>query len=132
MAITVHWDNEDHTILRYAYQAEWTWADLEDARVNASAMLAEVSHPVDTIIDVRHSSFLPRDMVMHRQDNQPTLQESSSSRLMVIVGANALVQATAKVVFSLCGEVCACNIAFRSTLPEAYTCLAQPALSPPA
>ena len=51
MAISVQWDNEARTIIRWDFEAEWSWDELADTARVSSAMIATREDDVDIILN---------------------------------------------------------------------------------
>ncbi len=60
MSVSVRWDNERKTILRFIFWNEWETEQYLEAFNEALAMFEEVSHVVDIINDMRTESFIPK------------------------------------------------------------------------
>jgi hypothetical protein len=90
MAIQIIWDNEEKTILRHVYTGQWTWEEMRQQDAEVQAMLSTVSHPVDMIIDMRDSFFLPRGPTIGNLRNAEA-HLPANARSIVLVGSNILV-----------------------------------------
>lgn len=60
MPVSVRWDNERKTILRFIFWNEWETDQYLEAFNEAMTMIEEVSHVVDIINDLRTESFIPK------------------------------------------------------------------------
>lgn len=59
MTVTLAWDNEEKTILRYRFIGDWAWHDYQ-ARLNEGRlMMAEVEHSVCVLNDMQKMGKLP-------------------------------------------------------------------------
>ena len=47
MAVTAEWENEEKTIILYAFSGEWTWEEFDVVAHDVGAMLDSVDHKVD-------------------------------------------------------------------------------------
>lgn len=64
MGITIAWDNEDRTILRFVFDKRWTWDDVANAKRESDAALDSVPHlAVAIIYDAPPDVRLPPDML---------------------------------------------------------------------
>jgi len=63
MPVQVVWDNDDHTIIRYTLDEDWTWEDMRAAVVISNKMLDGVDHKVHFIHDATAVTGLPSDML---------------------------------------------------------------------
>lgn len=59
MAISVNWDNEQDTLLRYDFVGSWNWNDLSQANLKAFRMMTAVDHEVNVIFNMAESAGLP-------------------------------------------------------------------------
>lgn len=60
MSIELKWEDEAKTILRHTYKGAWTVEEFYRAVDESRALLLEVGHPVDLIIDMREGPNPPR------------------------------------------------------------------------
>ena len=60
MPVSVRWDNERKTILRFIFWNEWETDQYLEAFNEAMTMIEDVSHVVDIINDLRTESFIPK------------------------------------------------------------------------
>lgn len=65
MGITVNWDNEQQSIIRYDAKGRWDWIDFDRAVERAFTMTESVDHTVDALFDLRKSGELPNGAVLH-------------------------------------------------------------------
>jgi hypothetical protein len=125
MNIAVIWDNDEKTIIRYIYEKNWTWADVNTALKDASALLDTVDHKVDIIMDFRQSTMMiPMGALSHakRALSNP---RHDNIHLTVLVG-DAFVLKMADVSLKLSQKLAGnWELKFASTLDEAYAYLAQ-------
>ena len=68
MRVTVDWDDEAHTIIRYTYAEGWTWADYEVAIKTAYKITQAVNPPMlDVIADFSDASLAPKNLIANFQ-----------------------------------------------------------------
>ncbi len=91
MAITVAWDSEQHTIVRFTFIGRWDWNDFYNASAQSHELIEQVSHNVDLLIDLRNSQMLPENMLSHL-NRLPQIAHPNTGAV-VIVGANKVMQA---------------------------------------
>jgi hypothetical protein len=75
MGITVQWDNDEKTVIRYDFRGYWDWAEFREKAEEAFAMTRSVSYKVDTISNFTHGTSIPRDAMFQFQrimTNAPT------------------------------------------------------------
>ncbi|NWF70649.1 MAG: STAS/SEC14 domain-containing protein [Chloroflexi bacterium] len=53
------WDNAEKTTLLFEFQGQWTLNELYACMNKAQALMAEVTHPLDFVVDLRQSRTLP-------------------------------------------------------------------------
>jgi hypothetical protein len=90
MGISVTWDDEEHSVIRFDYQGAWTWNELYDAVRESHLLLDTVNHTVDSIIDLEHSSLLP-EHALSRAQNVVKMAHPNQG-MTIVVGANTLVR----------------------------------------
>ena len=57
--IAVSWDNEEKTIIRWKFEAEWTWADVYHAIEREAELIDSVNQGVDAITDMSQMTRTP-------------------------------------------------------------------------
>ena len=91
MNISIEWDNEEHTILRYDVHGPWTWDEFYTARQMASDLMDESPNDlVDAIIDFRSGNFMPRNALSHFQ--QVARTSNSKAGIAVMVGTTGFIK----------------------------------------
>jgi hypothetical protein len=60
MGITICWDNEEKTAIRYVFEGLWDWDELWERSAQIRSMMNTVDHTVHLIIDMSGTSFLPQ------------------------------------------------------------------------
>lgn len=65
MTVTVIWDDDDKTIQRFIYDGMWTWDELYGALSKGHQMLDTVDYPVDSIVDMSGTNFIPSGAMLH-------------------------------------------------------------------
>jgi hypothetical protein len=122
MGIEVSWDNEERTIIRHTYQGEWTWDETRAAIKTAEAMLGEVSHRVDVIVDMKAASRLPANPTSIFREAVSFVQHPDVG-MIVMISNSLLIQTFANIlatVYPKAGE----KIVLVSSEEEAYARLA--------
>lgn len=59
MPVTVEWDDANQTILRYRFPVDWQWSEYFVALQQGREMMAQVSHTVCILNDLRESRVVP-------------------------------------------------------------------------
>ncbi|HRF94297.1 MAG TPA: hypothetical protein PLZ51_03840 [Aggregatilineales bacterium] len=124
MRISVVWDDEDCTILRYTYAQNWTWGDYETAIQHAYTLKTEANIPiVDVIADFSESGVIPKNMISNFQKslNRP---QSIEFGVTVLV-TNSLFLLRMIEVYRKINRQGAKKIRTAKTLDEARTMIAQ-------
>ena len=115
MSISVEWDNEQHTIVRWIFDRRWTWDEFSAAQKESNQLLEKVDHPVDVIGDLRNSSGLPANALTAYRGFVNTTVENLD--LIVLVGAGRFVKAMVTVfVRVMPGKVPGTHFVFADTL----------------
>jgi hypothetical protein len=66
MYITIGWDNDTKTILRYDIKgSEWDWDEIEMAASRMYELLDNISHPTGVIVHIRPETLVPEDAMTH-------------------------------------------------------------------
>ena len=124
MRISVEWDNDQHTILRWVFAARWAWEDYSAAQQQANQLLETIDHAVDVIGDLRNSSSLPANaLTAYRGFVDSTAKNVD---LIVLVGASRFVKALVSVFLQVMpGKIPGTHIVFADTMERAYTLIAE-------
>lgn len=88
MPISVTWDDDARTILRYTYSGSWTWTEYDVAIHQAYELSLQANAPlVDVIADFSDSRLLPQNALSGFQRSMNT-SESIAFGITVLVGEN--------------------------------------------
>lgn len=68
MGITVLWDNPEQTIIRYAFDRQWTWNDFYAAKTQTDEMIEAVQHPVGVIFELPANVLIPPNALSHGKE----------------------------------------------------------------
>jgi len=93
MAIEIHWDNPEKTIIRYDITGRWTWDDLRQAQINVFQMMdaTDAAH-VGTIAHFTEGKIaLPPDTLAQLRQNVD-FQGHPKAGLTVVVGAGFMLK----------------------------------------
>ena len=126
MNISIAWDNDEQTIIRYVFKKGWSWKELHGIFQQSYEMMDTVDHIVSDILDFSDASiFVPSGAISHgkrilNNERHPKLG------MTVILGSlfvnniyGALKRVTKK------DPILQWDIGFAKTLPEAYALIAQ-------
>lgn len=58
MGVRATWDNQEKTVLLFAFDGQWTWDDYYRAREEAHVLMCSVAHRVDVIALMQHSTTI--------------------------------------------------------------------------
>ena len=127
MNISVVWDNEEKTILRYIYGKNWNWNDFHSAAKEAYQMLDAVSHKVNIIMDFQNAQLVPQGAITNVQRAFSTRRHSNINTTVIVgASANNFLQAIAGIGRTLTRSSSNdWQLSFVATLPEAYALLDQ-------
>lgn len=93
MGISIGWDNEEKTIMRFEYVGEWTWESFYENIEAANHLMDTVNHPVVSIIDMSASNHLPFGAGVHIRNVIRMSQSHNNSGISVFYNADRIVQA---------------------------------------
>lgn len=126
MHITVDWDNENRTIIRFQFQRGWTWDNLRAAIGQADDLITSVDHPVNLVIDIREAGAIPADFMSGATDIFASGEARANEGVKVVVGAGRLVRMAYDALRRLYGSKLEGRpFLFASSLEEAYKLLKQ-------
>lgn len=117
MSITVAWDNEQKSLIRFTFGRLWTWNEFY-AAIDQCRLQNTVDHPVDILFDARATNIIPGGLMPRIQ--RVTASDGVSHGLVVVVSESAFV----KSMFILATRTfpnTTRNARFVKTLDEAYT-----------
>jgi hypothetical protein len=69
MSVTVSWDNQQHTALRFDYEGEWTWEEWYAAMDEAETVINLHGDIVHFIHNVGNSMYLPKNAMTNFKQN---------------------------------------------------------------
>jgi hypothetical protein len=125
MHITVQWDDESHTILRYTYTSRWTWADYESAVAKARELLNAEAQPnrlVDVIADFSHSSVLPDHAIANFRRSLQT-ENAIAFGITVLITGNQFIRTMVEV-FGRLNQRTSAKLRTANNLDEARSLIA--------
>ena len=89
MTITVQWDNDDKTVIRYDFTGYWNWAEFREKAQLAFVMTRSVAHQVDTISNFLPDTHIPKDAFIHFR--RVMMDAPPNRGVNVIVGASQFI-----------------------------------------
>jgi hypothetical protein len=91
MPVSVKWDNDEQTIMRWVFEGNWTWEEYYTNRDAANAQVSEKGHRVDMIVDMRNSKTLPSGAMTHGK-NAVSSATPDNLGVTVFVGVNPVLR----------------------------------------
>jgi hypothetical protein len=88
VAVEIHWDNPEKTVVRMEMIGRWTWEEAYTGSKVGYEMLDSVPHRVNIIIDLRQSKGIPVNSLTHARSMIG--RRHLRTGLTVFVGANDL------------------------------------------
>ncbi len=133
MSIQVEWDNDQHTVVRYTFLGNWTWAELYASLDSGEAMAKDVPVRVSAILDLREGSSLPGGSFLNRtvRDHaQALVNRAQTDRGQIaVVGAGPLIRSMFTVFSNLFADK-AGGVTFVDSLEEARRIISEPSSAP--
>lgn len=81
--ISVNWENESHTLIRWEFEKGWKWAEVYEARKVFDQLLNSVPHPVDVIFNMNNTPLPFGDALQNFK--AVGMHPNKNMRLMVVV-----------------------------------------------
>jgi len=116
MGITVLWDNDEQTIIRYDFEGRWVWSEFYTATENAFALTRSVTHTVDSISNFKPGAALPSDALFQFRRAMATAPKNRG--VTVIVGGSTLIK-TMVIVFGKVNRQLSERLFLADTLEQA-------------
>jgi hypothetical protein len=131
MGITVLWDNDEQTAIRYVLDGTWTWEDMRAAIATSNAMLEQANRKIDFLYDMTHSDGIPNGILSHLR-SLVGREQPNTGRQLIVGAKKSVTTAMARRLLSIVEKVYGANwqIAFADTLDEARALLAKPDAQP--
>jgi hypothetical protein len=123
MPITVQWENDEKTIVRWTLEGVWGWDDFRAAQAELHSMIRDLPYLVDVVADMRSAPSLPKDTF--RNFKSAELRAVPNRDRIVLVGANLLVKGMATT-FNQVFRNHPTHFLLAENVEEALTLLARP------
>lgn len=123
MPVTVSWDNEEKTVLRYDFDLIWTWDEFFTTIGDAFAMTRSVGHTVDIISNFKPGASLPSNSLF--QFRRAMSHAPRNRGRTVIVGSSTIVRSMV-MLFSRFNRHPGERVHLADSLEHARTILAEP------
>ena len=119
MTVSIQWDNDEHTIIRYKFEQGWGWTDLHTALDEAGKLVGTVEHEVDVIMDISTANLVPQGALSqinraYRNPKPPNLG------ITVIIAHNTFLNAMVGMAKKIWGDNANWQLEFVKTDEEGY------------
>lgn len=84
MAVTVGWDNPEHTVLLYDFSETWTWEELFRAAQEDDSLLEGIEYTVHQIFDMQKTRMIPSNPLARMENLAHEIRPTIG--LMIFVG----------------------------------------------
>ena len=84
MPVKFEWENDEKTIMRVVVSGVWNWNEFHKMMRIMSFALDRVSHPVETIIDLRAGAKLPAGALGHIRSLGKRIHPNGTDRAVII------------------------------------------------
>lgn len=127
MGVSTVWMDEEHSILGYTFEANWTWKELHAAIQQADSYMDGVNYPVDFIADTRGVGLIPSDVITNiRQVTVSVPPHRNYGGVTVFVGTNILVRNLMNMVGNIYRQLNQYHtFVFVATIEEAHAIIAE-------
>jgi hypothetical protein len=120
MGVTVQWDDDAKTVIRYDFEGDWDWTEFGVKAQEAFAMTRSVEHKVDTISNFKPGAKVPQDAFF--QFRRAMTKAPKNRGITVIVGATLFIR-TLVTVFSRIYKQLGERLQLADSLEQAQTIL---------
>ena len=103
MAVTVEWDNDEKTILRYIFTGRLRWGDYYPALQQGREMMDSVSHKVCILNDMRNLDYFPPNMVSNARS--VISSRPANTGLAIFLTRNSFFKVLYKIIAQVVPEV---------------------------
>ncbi|GAB4513621.1 MAG: hypothetical protein OHK0046_14560 [Anaerolineae bacterium] len=121
MAVMLYWDDDEQTILRFDFEANWTWEDYYRVHPQAREMALSKDHTVYKLVDIQRSTNAPPNALTHLR-NLADKQEPNAG-ITIFVTRNRFLRVLYQTGMALKGNF-AKYYRVASTIEEAYDMIA--------
>jgi hypothetical protein len=101
MGVSIEWDNEAKTAIRYNFEPFWTWQDFIEAARSDDALIDSVDHTVHLIFDVQHIEIVPANPLQHLKALGGGIHPRLG--LIIFVGNNAWAKMVLEIFYQVYG-----------------------------
>ena len=93
MPISIEWDDDEHTIIRWTFEGAWTWHEFVEVQVEFRKLLDDITYRVNVIADMQNAHTLPANSLTTFKQIDSNIHPNRDR--VVVVGANAFVRTMA-------------------------------------
>jgi hypothetical protein len=91
MSVNVEWDDSEQRILRYTYEAGWTWEEYAAAVAEATRLVVKVDGQIDVIGDFSKSTLLPERALSNFRKSLATSPDTVPFKMVVLIIRNEFI-----------------------------------------
>lgn len=124
MNISIAWDNDEHTIIRYVFSKGWNWEELHEIFQETNRMMDTVDHRVCDIMDFTNASIFVPPHAIYQGRHILKNERHHNLGMTVIAGSmfvNNIYGMLKRIMSKDPTEVW--DVAFVKDLPEAYSAI---------
>jgi hypothetical protein len=127
MGVRTVWLDDEHSVLGYLFEGNWTWDEMRRAIQQADTLMSTVDHAVDFIADTRGVGLIPSDVVTNfRELAVSSPPHPNYGGLTVFVGTNTLIRNLLNMASNIYRQLNQYHrFVFVATTEEAYTMIAE-------
>jgi hypothetical protein len=92
MTVSVEWDNEEKTIVRFTYTGKWTWDEFYIHVKQANELMDTVAYRCVSIVDMSKSKHLPPGAAVHIRNIIRQSMSHNNSGITVFINADTIVK----------------------------------------
>jgi hypothetical protein len=116
MTIKAIWDNNEKTIVRYIFEAGWTWEEFFAAKKQANEMMDTVSHKLGVILHLPTENAVPPDVLANARSG--LLSRHANTVMIIFVSTQPFVSTMIETLVTL-SPLADTGLATTLTLDEA-------------
>jgi hypothetical protein len=90
MTVTAIWDNDEKTIVRYIFEAGWTWDEFFAAKKRAHDMMDTVTHKFGVILHMPAENVIHPDILANARNG--LLSKHANTSLIVVVSTRPFIR----------------------------------------
>jgi hypothetical protein len=121
MSIELHWDNDQQTVMRCDFSADWTWDELFAALEQVRQIASGREDKIGAIIDVSSEAGLPGGLGAEALQHVETMLAAGAEEKrgpVVVAGASPFLKSLVEILATLSSHATT-DVYFADTLDEA-------------